>query len=427
MSTFLVAAVAVSAQDTIRYDTIYFARDTFFYIYQDTHYMHYPLYYHSLAGTQWYASYTPDGVHVNYEEDRSLYYGYHADQQTLIYGIAATGVKTPKDYAKEVNSTLSVECDIYALLLDSGFNHIDSVKWQDWQDDPLPDKYFVYPQMHEGTVLPDTVVPTYEFYFDTPVAVSGPFFIGLRIHNFPDTLSHGPLLFSVGSCHDILMKDMLRQVYNFRTHTYSNVILRNPLWGGYFPILTPRRCDSDPVRDVRMTSATDTSIILEWYGGLASQWEVAYSEDKEGAITYTMTTTVPRATLTGLYPSTLYRAHVRGMCEWDSVYGEWTPFIRVRTTAHQPDDTTQGPDTVSVDVVGLLTRLAPNPATGLVTVQSSYSLNHVAVYDVQGHLVLEQKAAETAATFDVGRLPKGVYVVSIRTAAGTTTKRLLVE
>ncbi len=42
-------------------------------------------------------------------------------------------------------------------------------------------------------------------------------------------------------------------------------------------------------------------------------------------------------------------------------------------------------------------------------------------------LVLEQKAVGSTATFDVGRLPKGVYMVSVRTAAGATTKRLLVE
>ena len=102
--------------------------------------------------------------------------------------------------------------------------------------------------------------------------------------------------------------------------------------------------------------------------------------------------------------------------------------IEARTTDHQPDtDTVQGPDTVAIDIVGLLTRLAPNPASGLVTVRSSYSLSHVAVYDVRGHMVLEKKAADNAATFDVGNLPKGVYVVSVRTTAGTTTKRLLVE
>ena len=119
---------------------------------------------------------------------------------------------------------------------------------------------------------------------------------------------------------------------------------------------------------------------------------------------------------------------MRAWCTRDSEYGEWSPSIEVRTTAHQPDtDTVQGPDTVSIDAVGFFTRLMPNPASGIVTVQSSYSLNHVAVYDVQGHLVLEQKAAGTAATFDVGSLPKGVYVVSVRTTAGTTTKRLIVE
>ena len=201
----------------------------------------------------------------------------------------------------------------------------------------------------------------------------------------------------------------------------------DPYWGGFFPILTPRdttRCDL--VWDLQMTNATDTSVTLEWDGGNATQWEVEYAE-ADGMTAYSVVTTTTRVTLTGLRPTTTYLAHVRAWCARDSAYGEWSSFVELQTTAHQQPDTTQGPDTVKIDVVGLFTRLAPNPATGLVTVQSSYSLSHVAVYDVQGHLVLEQKAAGTAATFDVGSLPKGVYVVSVRTTAGTTTKRLIVE
>ena len=175
-----------------------------------------------------------------------------------------------------------------------------------------------------------------------------------------------------------------------------------------------------------MVQATDSSVMLEWHGGNATQWEVEYAE-ADGMTVYTVTTTTPRVTLTGLRPTTTYLAHVRGRCAGETDYGEWSPFVEARTTAHQPDDTTQGPDTVKIDAVGLFTRLMPNPASGVVTVQSAYSLGHVAVYDVHGHLVLEQKAVGNATTFDVGNLPKGVYVVSVRTVAGTTTKRLLVE
>ena len=197
--------------------------------------------------------------------------------------------------------------------------------------------------------------------------------------------------------------------------------------GCIFPILTPRdttRCD--PVREVQAIWATDTSVTLQWHGGNATQWEVEYAE-ADGMTAYTVTTTTPRVTLTGLHPTTTYLAHVRAWCTRDSEYGEWSPFVEAQTTAHQPDDTTQGPDTVKIDAVGLFTRLMPNPASGVVTVQSAYSLGHVAVYDIQGHMVLEQKAAGNATTFDVGSLPKGLYMVSVRTVAGTTTKRLLVE
>ena len=198
-------------------------------------------------------------------------------------------------------------------------------------------------------------------------------------------------------------------------------------WGGFFPILTPQdttRCD--PVREVQAIWATDTSVTLQWHGGNATQWEVEYAE-ADGMTAYTVTTTTPRVTLTGLRPTTTYLAHVRAWCTRDSEYGEWSPFVEAQTTVHQQPDTTQGPDTVKIDAVGLFTRLMPNPTRGLVTVQSAYSLNHVALYDMQGRLVLELKAADNAATFDVGTLPKGVYMVTVCTVAGTTTKRLLVE
>ena len=199
-------------------------------------------------------------------------------------------------------------------------------------------------------------------------------------------------------------------------------------WGGYFPILTPRdttRCD--PVWYLHTTASTDTSISLAWDGGNASQWEVEYAES-DGMTAYTVVSTVPRATLTGLRPSTTYLAHVRSMCSWDSVYGDWTHFIEARTEAHQSDtliDTL--PDTLSVNLLNNQTRLIPNPTSGLVTVTSSYRMERIVVYDLQGHMLIEQPAKGESATLDVGHLPQGVYVLTVHTTVGIATKRLLVE
>ena len=378
------------------------------------------------------------------------YREYIASEQTLIYGIAAT----TGDDGYWFNSGRRLD-SIYTLgelhnisyITDSNFNLyaylfrktkgeiycVDSVKWIRHNN---PYRFFEYqrylPPGFESYDYSPVVTYSYEFYFDHPVSVFDTFLIGVR---FPyiDSLAllysywwevYGMSVYPMGEYQNYILSDTPLDKVNFCT---DHVSYSSNAWGAFFPILTPQdttRCY--PVREVSMFTATDTSITLTWRADNATQWEVEYAE-ADGMTVYTVTTTTPRVTLTGLRPTTTYLAHVRAWCTRDSEYGEWSPFVEAQTTAHQPDDTTQGPDTVKIDAVGLFTRLMPNPARGLVTVQSAYSLNHVALYDMQGRLMLEQKAAGNAATFDVGVLPKGVYMVSVRTVAGTTTKRLLVE
>ena len=389
--------------------------------------------------------------HASNHHSCGAYQEYVAPGQTWIYGIAATtggsinGERVYTNWGRYLDSIYTLaELRNVSQLTDSNFNLyayvygvsngesycIDSVKWIRHNN---PYRYFEYkrypPSGFESYDWSPVVTYSYEFYFDKPVSVSDTFFIGVRFPYVNDVSQLYAMWFGTGST----SKNLQRRYHEMldrpaREIDFCNHHIWAPsLWGIFFPILTPRdttRCD--PVREVQAIWATDTSVTLQWHGGNAVQWEVEYAE-ADGMTAYTVTTTTPRVTLTGLHPTTTYLAHVRAWCTRDSEYGEWSPFVEARTTAHQPDDTTQGPDTVKIDAVGLFTRLMPNPASGVVTVQSAYSLGHVAVYDVQGRLVLEQKAAGNATTFDVGTLPKGVYMVSVRTVAGTTTKRLLVE
>ena len=380
----------------------------------------------------------------------SKYTEYVAPGQTWIYGIAATtGGSAYTNCGRYLDSIYTLgELYNVSYITDSNFNLyayifgvlngeaycIDSVRWIRHNN---PYRFFEYkyyppinnPELWGDDYPPSIVTYSYEFYFDKPVSVADTFFIGVRFPFFNGFAFQYAWWYVTKMLSGNALGEYENTFKDARSLYLCEHYSRTPLchWGGFFPILTPRdttRCD--PVREVRMIHATDTSIMLEWHGGNAVQWEVEYAE-ADGMTVYTVTTTTPRVTLTGLHPTTTYLAHVRAWCTRDSEYGEWSPFVEARTTAHQPDDTTQGPDTVKIDAVGLFTRLMPNPASGVVTVQSAYSLGHVAVYDVQGHLVLEQKAAGNAATFDVGALPKGVYMVTVRTVAGTTTKRLLVE
>ena len=149
-----------------------------------------------------------------------------------------------------------------------------------------------------------------------------------------------------------------------------------------------------------------------------------------------VTVEVPTVTLTGLAPGTEYSVAVRGQCDiFVDNYSPWGDTL-LFTTPQPPQDTTPDtlpwvtPFTLGAHGMGNLdrfTRIMPNPASEVVNVLSSYRLESVAVYDLMGRLVLEQPAEGLSATIGVSALPKGVYVVAIRTLQGVATKRLVVE
>ena len=188
-----------------------------------------------------------------------------------------------------------------------------------------------------------------------------------------------------------------------------------------FPIIDPDfdtvLCDG--VRDVRVAEATDTTLTLMWNGGNNVEWEVQYAE-VNGWNAWTVTTTVPMVTLTGLQERTNYMVRVRGKCEEDGEFGEWSGWLDVYTEAHHDDPP------VGISNLERFTQMMPNPARGQVTVLSSYRLSRVVVYDLAGHAVMELEDDGLGTTFDVSGLAKGVYVVAIHTPAGIATKRLVV-
>ena len=91
-------------------------------------------------------------------------------------------------------------------------------------------------------------------------------------------------------------------------------------------------------------------------------------------------------------------------------------------------------DTTHVDTVGINVRLLerytglqPNPAAERVQVLSSFGLQHIEVFNAAGTKVQEQKATGYSATLDIRALPAGPYLVRITTPRGTVTKKLLVQ
>ena len=161
-------------------------------------------------------------------------------------------------------------------------------------------------------------------------------------------------------------------------------------------------------------------------------WELHYYPTDDPDNGTTLSLTAPTAVLTGLAPGTEYAATVRGRCDVDnySPWGDTLLFVMPHDTTHISDTTTT--DTTHTQGIRLgnldrFTRIMPNPASLVVNVLSSYRMESVALYDLTGRLVLEQPAEGISAMVKVSALPRGTYIMAIRTLQGVATKKLVLE
>ena len=130
-------------------------------------------------------------------------------------------------------------------------------------------------------------------------------------------------------------------------------------------------------------------------------------------------------TLTGLNPGACYKVCIRAYCEADKDDTPWSTPLTFFTGT----DTTDTHDTTGIQtsILSQLTFLVPNPASTKVTVSSSFSLQEVDIWNVDGIWVHHQSVSGHQATIDVSVLRPGTYIVAIRTHNGTTHKRLVIS
>lgn len=162
------------------------------------------------------------------------------------------------------------------------------------------------------------------------------------------------------------------------------------------------------------------------------EWEVAYRPASDSlAGDMTVTVSVPTVTLTGLTPGTAYDVRVRGLCDTDN-YSPWSDTLQLVTTFTPPDtsaDTLPHIDPYRVGIGNLdrFTHITPNPAHDVVGILSSYQLVGVTIYGLTGRLLLEQTAEGMTATINVASLPRGTYILAVRTLQGVAAKKLVLR
>jgi len=87
-------------------------------------------------------------------------------------------------------------------------------------------------------------------------------------------------------------------------------------------------------------------------------------------------------------------------------------------------EVTEFADVTIVDISELppskkqLLSIAPNPASGMVTISATAEIAQLQIFDITGRLVNSQSPENRQVVFDTGVLPKGVYLVQVRLRNG---------
>ena len=169
---------------------------------------------------------------------------------------------------------------------------------------------------------------------------------------------------------------------------------------------------------------------LMWSGGNADHWELSLCTDgcepEEGSITQWNSLA---ATLQGLDTAQWYEARVRAVCSHDDsiYYSDWSDSLRFYMPGSN-GGSGGGTDPTGIETTAdRYTYVMPNPASGNVTVASSFRIGDVELLDLNGKSHLRTTVDGLSAALDISSLPAGTYIVRITTSAGTAYKKLVVK
>jgi hypothetical protein len=72
-------------------------------------------------------------------------------------------------------------------------------------------------------------------------------------------------------------------------------------------------------------------------------------------------------------------------------------------------------------------KMYPNPASGLLTIQSEYKIKRVVVYDLNARMIIAHPVENTETTLDVSTFQNGVYFLSLETDGGLFSEKLIIQ
>ena len=204
-----------------------------------------------------------------------------------------------------------------------------------------------------------------------------------------------------------------------------------PGFGCFFPIIYTNTIDTTATTSdtcmtttgLRIMDVQNNDIVLTWDMNGGDKWELSLVKgDTSSAVAengiiniYSINNFASFLDL----DTACYTAFIRTVCNND-IRSEWSRGV---SFCLPMQDTTN--NITAESLTDAFTFIYPNPAGNAVSIFSSFQIHNIDIFTLDGKLLSSHTAKGISANIWLADLPAGTYILRIRTAGGTTTKKLI--
>ena len=381
---------------------------------------------------------------------------FYTEYPLTVIGIACGAVKIESRIPENPDDTLAEYFQLYEAT-DTSFVKVAETRWDTMK---TVDKCFEFIEHdHYGNISDSAYVPIYETYFDSAIVVQDSFYVAFTQNNEivymdPECANYYFNKSTRLATYSLWLKYPLDSNFipcmpygkikfapmegdYYSTHTYDGIHIDTTIWyngsvtSAYTPIFpifdtSAYYGPSDTCADVTnfaVLSTDSISALLSWdSSGHNIGWELAYGTRGTTIDSATiLETTSTVYNLSQLDSGTWYVAYVRAKCD-NGGYSNWSDSIEFYIAGD-----TVSPISIHTTMLEEYTHLMPNPANDVVTIFSSFSMNRIEVFALNGVLVERMDCEGISSQLTVRDYPKGAYIVKVYTPRGVATKKLVVN
>ena len=416
-----------------------------------------PTYYYECWIDEHYPAFAVEFTSFVNSEPQSSAVLFNVDAPLKVVGVACA-LELKSLVPDQPDDTLAEYFQVYEVdKTDSSFRKVAEARW----DTFVPTTCLEMIQTENQRNYYDyACVPIYEAYFDSVITVYDSFYLAYTSYNNGQWLQpnmFGELVYrgkptkvinywfsiqqpiidsSTLSCASNYKVKFLPVEGDYYEYKYwRNELVDTTVWYtsaniAYYPIFpifdtTGNHVDTcADVSNFAVVGTDSVSALLSWDSTSRSiGWELAYGPQgtaPEDATVLEMSSTVHR--LSGLDSGAWYVAYVRAKCG-EEEYSNWSSGVEFYIAG----DTTSRELSIHTSLLEQYTYLMPNPAHDVVSVFSSFSMNRLEVYSMNGVLMERMDCEGLSTQLTVSGYPRGAYIVKVYTPKGVATKKLVVK